>query len=333
MQLPKATNQAPGMSKSLTYTDFHFPGQSERYQGKVRDTYKIDQDYLVFITTDRISAFDQILPEPIPYKGEILNQLAARFLSMSQRIVPNWLLEVPDPAAAFGRRCEPLPVEMIVRGYLCGSAWRAYQQGATHLSGEPLPAGMSAYEPFPQPLVTPTTKAQSGHDEPLTRSEILRQGLLSADVYDQLASYSRQLFEQGQAHAQQQGLILADTKYEFGIYRGQVYLIDEIHTPDSSRYFYQDGFEELVEAGEAPRQLSKEFVREWLMAEGFTGEPGQSLPHMDEERVHTIQQRYVELFEQLTGEPFWFSDRSQLYDRIEQHVTQTLAQWRPVNEA
>jgi phosphoribosylaminoimidazole-succinocarboxamide synthase len=312
----------------LTYTNFHFPGQSSSYQGKVRDTYEINNQYLVFITTDRISAFDQILPEPIPYKGEILNQLAARFLTMSQSIVPNWLLEVPDPAVAFGLRCEPLPVEMIVRGYLCGSAWRAYQQGATQLSGEPLPSGMTAYDPFPEPLVTPTTKAQTGHDTPISREQILQDEILSEAVYDQLTTYSRQLFEQGQAHAQQQGLILADTKYEFGLYKGQVYLIDEVHTPDSSRYFYQDGFQELVKAGKAPRQLSKEFVREWLMTEGFTGEPGQSLPLMDKERIETIQQRYLELYEQLTGEAFSFSDRSNVHDRIANNVAYTIDRYQ-----
>lgn len=316
------------MNTGLQYTNFTFPGQSGAYRGKVRDTYKIDQDYLVFITTDRISAFDQILPEPIPYKGEILNDLTARFLRESESIVPNWLLAVPDPAAAFGLNCEPLPVEMVVRGYLCGSALRAYQQGATRLSGNPLPKGLKPYDAFPQPLVTPTTKAQSGHDEPITRDAIIQQNLVNEAVYDQLVQYSLQLFEAGQAQASQQGLILADTKYEFGLYQDQIYLIDEVHTPDSSRYFYQDGFKERVQAGHAPKQLSKEFVREWLMSTGYTGDPGQQLPAMTEARIETIQQRYLELYEQLTGVAFHFSDRRDLHNRIANNVTHTVEQYR-----
>lgn len=316
------------MASGLKATYYHFPGQTASYHGKVRDTYNIDNNFLVFITTDRISAFDQILPEPIPYKGEVLNQLAARFLEMSRRIVPNWLLEVPDPAVSFGLRCEPLPIEMIVRGYLCGSALRTYQQGATHLSGEPLPKGMQAYDAFPEPLVTPTTKAESGHDEPISRQTILEQGLLSETLYDQLADYSRKLFAQGSEHADSRGLILADTKYEFGLYQGEVYLIDEVHTPDSSRYFYQDGFEELVKSGDTPKQLSKEFVREWLMEQGYTGGPQQKLPTMDQDRVKAIQQRYVELYEQLTGEQFHFSDRSRTEDRIQNAVVDTINRWR-----
>lgn len=312
----------------LYETHFQFDGQSSAYQGKVRDTYEIDNQYLLFVTTDRISAFDQVLPEPIPYKGEILNQLAARFLRMSEAIVPNWLLAVPDPAVAFGQKCEPLPVEIIVRGYLCGSSWRAYQQGATHLSGVPLPSGMKAYDPFPEPLVTPTIKATTGHDEPISRSAIIQNGLVSETTYDQIEAYSRKLFEQGQAHARDHGLILADTKYEFGLYQGEVVLIDEVHTPDSSRYFYQAGFTDLVNRGEAPKQLSKEFVREWLMEEGFYGEPHQVLPHLDKERIQAIQQRYLELFYQLTGEQFTFSDRSDVYNRIEKAVQQTISKWR-----
>lgn len=312
----------------LYKTEFEFPGQTAFNRGKVRDNYEIDGQYLLTITTDRISAFDHVLPEPIPYKGEILNQLAAHFLEKSQDIVPNWLLKVPDPAVSFGRLCDPLPIEMIVRGYLCGSSWRAYQQGATHLSGKPLPNGMQAYEPFPEPLVTPTTKAASGHDEPISRSAILERGLISENIYDQLEYYSRKLFEQGQAFAQKQGLILADTKYEFGIYNGQVYLIDEVHTPDSSRYFYREGFSELVKQGHPPRQLSKEFVREWLMDEGFTGEPGEALPLMDSHRVQAIQKRYLELYEQLTGMTFQFSDRTNPMKRIEKAIQQTLDKWR-----
>lgn len=312
----------------LYETYFHFDGQTSAYQGKVRDTYEIDNQYLLFVTTDRISAFDQVLPEPIPYKGEILNQLAARFLGMSEAIVPNWLLEVPDPAVSFGRKCEPLPIEIIVRGYLCGSSLRAYQQGARHLSGEPLPSGMKAYDPFPEPLVTPTSKATSGHDEPISRSAIIQNGLVSEATYDQIEAYSRKLFQQGQAHANDQGLILADTKYEFGLYQGKVVLIDEVHTPDSSRYFYKEGFTDLVNKGEAPKQLSKEFVREWLMQEGFYGEPHQVLPTLDKERIQAIQQRYLELFHQLTGEEFTFSDRADVYNRIEKAVQQTISNWR-----
>lgn len=314
--------------EGLYQTEFEFPGQTAFHRGKVRDSYEIDQQHLVVITTDRISAFDQVLPEPIPYKGEILNQLAAKFLQLTADIVPNWLLTVPDPAVSFGRLCEPLPIEMVVRGYLCGSAWRAYKEGATHLSGEPLPRGMKAYDAFPEPLLTPTTKAGSGHDEPVARSTILEQGWVDEKVYNQLEAYSRRLFERGQAHAQKQGLILADTKYEFGLYNDQVVLIDEVHTPDSSRYFYEDGFQVLVNQGEAPKQLSKEFVREWLMNEGFQGEPGQALPPMDHEKVMAIQQRYLELYEQLTGEDFSFSDRHATKSRIASAVEETLKQYR-----
>ena len=316
------------MEAGIKQTQFNLPGQTNFRKGKVRDVYEIDEKYIVAVTTDRISAFDRILPRPIPYKGEVLNLIAAKFLEMTKDIVPNWLLEVPDPAVSIGYKCEPLPIEMVIRGYLCGHAWREYKQGAAYLSGNPLPKGMKQFEPFPEPLVTPTTKAASGHDEDISREEIVNQGLLSAGLFDQLADYTKKLYTKGQEFASKRGLILADTKYEFGLYNGEVYLIDEVHTPDSSRYFYAEGFEELLKQGKSPKQLSKEFVREWLMSEGYQGEPGQQMPEMTDGKVDRIKDRYIELFEKVTGEEFPYSDRSDPEERIETNVKKALNRLR-----
>ncbi len=312
------------MEESVKETDFKLPGQTHFYRGKVRDVYEIDGQYVVFVTSDRISAFDVILPRPIPYKGEVLNLLAAKFLKMTEDIVPNWLLDVPDPAVSIGKKCDPLPIEMVIRGYLCGHAWREYQAGATHISGNPLPEGMKQFEPFPEPLVTPTTKATSGHDEDISREEVIQQGLLSAELFDQLAELTRKLYQRGQEFAKGRGLILADTKYEFGLLEGEIILIDEIHTPDSSRYFYADGFERLLTEGRSPKQLSKEFVREWLMKKGYQGKKGQKIPEMHDDKVAEIKDRYIELYEEVTGEAFPFSDRNNLLGRIQENIEQAL---------
>ena len=292
--------------KSLTQTSFNLPRQTAVYHGKVRDVYSIGQDTLVMVATDRISAFDVVLPEGIPYKGQVLNQIAARFLDATTDICPNWKRAVPDPMVTAGVRCEGFPIEMIVRGYLCGSAWRAYKAGERELCGVRLPEGMRENERFPQPIVTPTTKAELGlHDENISKAEIISQGLATAEEYAILERYALALFERGTAIAKERGLILVDTKYEFGkLADGTICLMDEIHTPDSSRYFYSEGYTERFEAGEPQRQLSKEFVREWLMSAGFTGQDGQQVPEMTPEVVERIAARYVELYEQLTGETF-----------------------------
>lgn len=313
------------MEKAIQETHFNLPNQTKTYSGKVRDLYEIEDRYLVAVATDRISAFDQVLPRPIPYKGEVLNLLAAKMLNQTTGIVPNWLVDVPDPAASIGLKCDPIPVEFIVRSYLCGHAWRVYESGATHLAGNVLPEGMKKYDPFPEPIVTPTIKAQSGHDEDISRDELISKGVLSPRMFDQLAQYARNLFLAGQQHARKQGLILADTKYEFGFFEDNVYLIDEVHTPDSSRYFYREGFEEKVNQGEAPHQLSKEFVREWLMEKGYSGENGQQIPEMSDEVVDQIKNRYIELYEKLTGEDFPYSDRSNPDKRIETNIQNSLA--------
>ncbi|MBR1838653.1 MAG: phosphoribosylaminoimidazolesuccinocarboxamide synthase [Bacteroidaceae bacterium] len=292
--------------KSLTQTSFNLPRQTAVYHGKVRDVYSIGQDTLVMVATDRISAFDVVLPEGIPYKGQVLNQIAARFLDATTDICPNWKRAVPNPMVTAGVRCEGFPIEMIVRGYLCGSAWRAYKAGERELCGVRLPEGMRENERFPQPIVTPTTKAELGlHDENISKAEIISQGLATAEEYAILERYALALFERGTAIAKERGLILVDTKYEFGkLADGTICLMDEIHTPDSSRYFYSEGYTERFEAGEPQRQLSKEFVREWLMSAGFTGQDGQQVPEMTPEVVERIAARYVELYEQLTGETF-----------------------------
>ena len=310
---------------ALTNTDFHFDGQTNVYHGKVRDVYTVKNDLLVMIATDRISAFDVVLPKGIPYKGQMLNQIAAKFLDATADIVPNWKLATPDPMVTVGLRCEGYPVEMIVRGYLCGSAWRAYKSGVREICGVKIPDGMRENQRFPQPIITPTTKAEYGlHDEDISREEILKQGLVSAEEYEMLEKYTMALFLRGTEIAARRGLILVDTKYEFGRRDGKIYLIDEIHTPDSSRYFYADSYQELFDKGEAQKQLSKEFVREWLMENGFQGKEGQTVPEMTPEIVAGISERYIELFENISGEAFDRADVSNITSRIEQNVVEYL---------
>ena len=307
--------------KALTSTHFSFPGQTNVYHGKVRDVYFIGDDLLCMVATDRISAFDVILPEGIPFKGQILNQIAAKFLNATRDIVPNWLLATPDPMVSVGYRCEGYPVEMIVRGYLCGSAWRAYKAGAREICGVKLPEGMRENEKFPTPIITPTTKAEIGtHDEDISREEILARGLVPEKEYQLMEQYALALFARGQEIAQKHGLILVDTKYEFGSYKGKVMLMDEVHTPDSSRYFYAEGYAERFEAGEPQRQLSKEFVREWLMENGFQGKAGQQVPEMTPAIVQSITDRYVELYEGITGDAFVQEETCDLAKRIENNI-------------
>ena len=310
---------------ALTKTDFHFEGQKSTYFGKVRDVYFVKNDLLVMIATDRISAFDVVLPKGIPYKGQMLNQIAAKFLDATADIVPNWKIATPDPMVTIGLRCQGYPVEMIVRGYLCGSAWRAYKSGVREICGVTIPEGMHENERFPTPIITPTTKAELGlHDEDISKEEILEQGLVSAEEYALLEKYTMELFIRGTEIAAQRGLILVDTKYEFGSHDGKIYLIDEIHTPDSSRYFYADGYEERFEKGEAQKQLSKEFVREWLMNNGFQGKEGQKVPEMSDKIVKNISERYIELFENITGECFQKSDSDHVANRIEKNIVEYL---------
>lgn len=307
---------------ALTNTDFHFDGQKNVYHGKVRDVYTVKNDLLVMIATDRISAFDVVLPKGIPFKGQMLNQIAAKFLDATADIVPNWKLTTPDPMVTVGLRCEGYPVEMIVRGYLCGSAWRTYKSGVREICGVKIPDGMRENQRFPTPIITPTTKAELGrHDEDITREEILSQGLVSVEEYEMLEKYTMALFMRGTEMAAARGLILVDTKYEFGRRDGKIYLIDEIHTPDSSRYFYADSYQELFEKGEAQKQLSKEFVREWLMVNGFQGKDGQQVPEMTPEIVAGISERYIELFENITGETFVKADIANVSARIEKNIT------------
>lgn len=306
---------------ALTSTHFSFPGQTDVYHGKVRDVYFIGDDRLCMVATDRISAFDVILPEGIPYKGQILNQIAAKFLNATRDIVPNWLQATPDPMVSVGYRCEGYPVEMIVRGYLCGSAWRAYKAGVREICGVQLPDGMRENEKFPKPIITPTTKAEIGtHDEDISREEIIARGLVPENEYRLLEQYALELFARGQEIAAKHRLILVDTKYEFGSYKGQVMLMDEVHTPDSSRYFYAEGYEERFAAGQPQRQLSKEFVREWLMDNGFQGKEGQTVPEMNPAIVQSITDRYIELYEGITGDKFVQTDTSDLASRIENNI-------------
>lgn len=312
--------------KALTKTDFHFPGQQSVYHGKVRDVYSLANGRLVMVATDRISAFDVILPEGIPFKGQVLNQIAAKFLDATADICPNWKLSTPDPAVTVGVRCQGFPLEMIVRGYLCGSAWRAYQGGVRQICGVQLPDGMRENERFPQPIITPTTKAEIGeHDADISKAEILARGLATPEQYAQLEQYALALFQRGTEIAARRGLILVDTKYEFGLRGDVIYLMDEIHTPDSSRYFYSDGYAERFAAGEPQKQLSKEFVREWLMANGFQGKAGQHVPEMTPEIVRGISDRYVELYEHLTGETFQPAPDADPAARIAQNVEAYLA--------
>lgn len=311
------------MSALLT-TDFHFPGQTSVYHGKVRDVYSVNPDLLVMIATDRISAFDVVLPKGIPFKGQVLNQIAEYFLDATSDIVPNWKIESPDPMVTVGRRAEGLRVEMIIRGYLTGSAWREYAAGCREICGVKLPDGMRENERFPEPIITPTTKADAGHDENISKEEIIAQGLVSAEDYAQVEAYTRALFERGSKMAAEKGLILVDTKYEFGLLDGKVILIDEIHTPDSSRYFYADGYQERFEKGEPQRQLSKEFVRQWLIERGFMGKTGQQVPEMTDEFVESVSKRYIELYEHITGKTFVPAPEANLTDRITVNVTDCL---------
>ena len=310
---------------SLQTTNFNFPGQKSVYHGKVRDVYNINDDLMVMVATDRISAFDVILPKGIPFKGQVLNQIAAKFLDDTADIVPNWKLATPDPMVTVGLKCEGFRVEMIIRGYLTGSAWREYKNGARTLCGVPLPEGMKENQKFPVPIITPTTKAEAGHDENISRDEIIAQGIVSREDYEQMEQYTRALFQRGTEIAAQRGLILVDTKYEFGKRGGKVYLIDEIHTPDSSRYFYADGYEEKFAKGEPQRQLSKEFVRQWLIDRGFMGQAGQQVPEMTDEFVQSVTDRYIELYEHIVGETFVKDEAPDLATRIEKNVTRYLA--------
>ena len=306
---------------ALTSTHFSFPDQTNVYHGKVRDVYFLGDDLLCMVATDRISAFDVILPKGIPFKGQILNQIAAKFLNATRDIVPNWLLDTPDPMVSVGYKCQGYPVEMIVRGYLCGSAWRAYKSGVREICGVKLPDGMRENEKFSTPIITPTTKAEIGtHDEDISREQILARGLVPENEYKQIEHYALALFARGQEIAKQHGLILVDTKYEFGNFNGQVMLMDEVHTPDSSRYFYADGYEERFANGEPQRLLSKEFVREWLMDNGFQGKEGQQVPEMTTAIVNDITNRYIELYEGITGEPFVKAETDNLAARIEKNV-------------
>jgi phosphoribosylaminoimidazole-succinocarboxamide synthase len=309
---------------TLLTTDFNFPGQQNVYHGKVRDVYSIEPNTLVMIASDRISAFDVVLPKGIPFKGQVLNQIATYFLDATADIVPNWKVATPDPMVTVGHRAEGLRVEMIIRGYLTGSAWRDYQAGCREICGVKLPEGMRENEKFPEPIITPTTKAEAGHDENISREEIIAQGLVSAEHYAKVEEYTRALFARGQQMAAEKGLILVDTKYEFGILNGEVILIDEIHTPDSSRYFYAEGYEERFEKGEPQRQLSKEFVRQWLIENGFMGKEGQQVPEMTDEFVESVSQRYIELYEHITGRKFEPAADADLNARIEANVVNCL---------
>ena len=313
--------------KSITSTEFDFPKQTSKYVGKVRDVYTIDNKLMVMVATDRISAFDVVLPKGIPYKGQVLNQIASKFLDDTQDIVKNWKIASPDPMVTVGHRCESLPVEMIVRGYLTGSSWRTYKSGAREICGVPVPDGMREHERFAHPIITPTTKAEiGGHDQDIAKEEIIAKGIVAKDVYEKLEEISLALFKRGTEIAAKRGLILVDTKYEFGLKDGEIYLIDEIHTPDSSRYFYSDGYEERFAKGEPQRQLSKEFVREWLMDNGFSGQSGQKVPEMTDEIVESISNRYIELYEHITGEEFKKAPyNDNVYERIETNVKNMLA--------
>ena len=306
------------MNKTILSSDYNFPGQKGVYKGKVRDVYNISDKYLLMIVSDRISAFDVVLPKGIPFKGQVLNQIAAKFLDATSDIVPNWKIATPDPTVTFGHRCEPYPVEMIVRAYLTGSSWRTYKSGAREICGVKIPDGMKEHQKFETPVITPTTKAEQGmHDEDISRSDIIRHGLVSEEEYSLLEKYTMEVFLRGSEIASRHGLILVDTKYEFGKKDGKIYLIDEINTPDSSRYFYADEYQERFDQGLPQKQLSKEFVREWLMANGFKGQQGEVVPEMSDEFVNEVSERYIELFEKITGEKFIKADISDVPERIE----------------
>jgi phosphoribosylaminoimidazole-succinocarboxamide synthase len=309
------------MQNAIVESNFKFPRQKDVYKGKVRDVYNIDDDYLVMVVSDRISAFDVVLPKGVPFKGQVLNEIAAKFLDATSDIVPNWKVATPDPMVTVGHFCEPFKVEMVIRGYLTGHAWREYKSGKRELCGNVMPEGMVENQKFKQPLLTPTTKADVGHDEDISRDEILKQGLVSEEDYVQLEKFTRELFQRGTEMAAEKGLILVDTKYEFGKKDGKIYLIDEIHTPDSSRYFYAEGYEERLQNGERQRQLSKEFVRQWLIENGFQGQEGQKMPNMSEAYIKEVSERYIELFEKITGEDFQKATAEDVAARIEENVT------------
>lgn len=312
------------MDNTLTNTDFRFEGQKNVYHGKVRDVYDINDKELVMVATDRISAFDVVLPKGIPFKGQVLNQIAAMFLDATADIVPNWKVAVPDPMVTVGKKCEPLKIEMIVRGYLAGSAARDYAAGAREICGVTLPEGLKENQKLPNPILTPTTKADEGHDQNISHDEIIAQGIVSKDVLEQVEKYALALFERGSEMAARQGLILVDTKYEFGLLDGKVILIDEIHTPDSSRYFYAEGYEERLAKGEPQKQLSKEFVRQWLIENGFMGKPGQEVPEMTDEYCQSVSKRYIELYEKITGRKFEPAVSDNIAGRIETNVAECL---------
>lgn len=306
-------------------TNFSFPDQKELYHGKVRDVYSIGKEKLVMIATDRISAFDHILPKAIPYKGQVLNQLASLFLEKTKDIVPNWVLTTPDPNVTIGKRCEPIKIEIVIRAYLCGHAWREYKAGKRSICGVPMKEGMVENQAFDEPIITPATKAEEGHDEDISREQILAQGIVSETDYTKLEQFTRKLFARGTELAKQQGLILVDTKYEFGKVGEEIYLIDEIHTPDSSRYFYAEGYEERLKKGEKQQQLSKEFVREWLMENGFQGKEGETMPEMPEEFIELVSERYIKLYEHLSGEKFQKQTAEEApLERIERNILSAL---------
>lgn len=314
------------MSNVIIETNFNFPNQTHLYKGKVRDVYSVNDDQLVMIASDRISAFDHVLPQGIPYKGQVLNQIAAKFLDATSDIVPNWKEASPDPSVTIGKKCDPFKVEMVIRGYLTGHAWREYRDGKRMLCGVPMPDGMVENQKFDQPLITPTTKAEVGHDEDISREEILAQGLVSEEDYIMLEKYTRELFQRGTEIALEKGLILVDTKYEFGKDKdGTITLIDEIHTPDSSRYFYIEGYEENLKAGKAQKQLSKEFVRQWLIENGFQGKDGQAIPEMSAEFCNSVSERYIELYEHITGDLFVKEDVTDVLKRVEDNINSYLA--------
>lgn len=321
-------NEALKLPATLTRSDFQFPGQTNVYKGKVRDVYTIGTDLMVMVASDRISAFDHILPKGIPFKGQVLTQIAAKFLRATEDICPNWLVALPDPVVSVGHACQPYRVEMVIRGYLAGHAWREYKAGKRIICGVEMPDGMKENDRFPEPIITPATKAEEGHDEDISREDILAKGIVPQADYEQMEEYTRKLFQRGSEMAEKQGLILVDTKYEFGNRNGEVYLIDEIHTPDSSRYFYAEGYAERQAKGEPQKQLSKEFVREWLMENGFQGKDGQQMPLMPDEFVQTVSSRYIELYEMIVGEKFVPIESVNITERIDRNVKSFLTEYK-----
>ncbi len=313
------------MMDAIQGTDFNFPNQTAVYHGKVRDVYSIEEDKLIMIATDRISAFDHILPKPIPFKGQVLNQISSYFLEATKDIVSNWVEEVPDPNVTIGKRCDPFKIEMVIRGYLCGHAWREYTSGKRIICGVEMPEGMKENDSFPEPIITPATKAEEGHDEDISKEEIIKQNIVSKTDYEELENYTRLLFQRGTEMAAEQGLILVDTKYEFGKFNGKIILIDEIHTPDSSRYFYKDTYSEFQEKGEKQKQLSKEFVREWLISKKFQGLDNQLMPEMPDAFVAEVSERYIELYEKISGKKFEKANTLDILNRIEKNILLALS--------